>query len=110
LQRADEAPNAQRRAEVLSMRWQDVDDLHLHDLRRPAASLMTGMGISRLTVKKILNHTERDVTPCTTATPAIRKSGRPLKPGGGGWRPSSAEKRSRRRWLRCPARGPGIGA
>ena len=33
-----------------------------HDLRRTAASLMTGMGIPRLTVKKILNHVERDVT------------------------------------------------
>jgi integrase len=37
-------------------------DLRLHDFRRTAASLMTGMGISRLTVKKILNHAERDVT------------------------------------------------
>ena len=33
-----------------------------HDLRRTAASFMTGMGIPRLTVKKILNHAERDVT------------------------------------------------
>jgi integrase len=33
-----------------------------HDFRRTAASLMTGMGIPRLTVKKILNHVERDVT------------------------------------------------
>ena len=39
-----------------------VLDLRLHDLRRTAASLMTGMGISRLTVKKVLNHAERDVT------------------------------------------------
>ncbi len=39
-----------------------VSDLRLHDLRRTAASLMTGMGIPRLTVKKILNHAERDVT------------------------------------------------
>ena len=37
-------------------------DLRLHDLRRTAGSLMTGMGISRLTVKKILNHAQRDVT------------------------------------------------
>ena len=29
---------------------------------RTAASLMTGMGIPRLTVKKILNHAEREVT------------------------------------------------
>jgi integrase len=33
-----------------------------HDLRRTAASYMTGMGISRLTVSKILNHAERGVT------------------------------------------------
>jgi len=33
-----------------------------HDFRRTAASLMTGMGIPRLTVKKILNHAEREVT------------------------------------------------
>ncbi|MFZ5447055.1 MAG: tyrosine-type recombinase/integrase [Thermodesulfobacteriota bacterium] len=33
-----------------------------HDLRRTAASHMTGMGISRLVVSKILNHIERGVT------------------------------------------------
>jgi integrase len=33
-----------------------------HDLRRTAASHMTGMGIPRFTVKKILNHVEREVT------------------------------------------------
>lgn len=33
-----------------------------HDFRRTVASHMTGMGIPRLTVKKILNHVERDVT------------------------------------------------
>jgi integrase len=33
-----------------------------HDFRRTAASHMTGMGIPRLTVKKILNHVEREVT------------------------------------------------
>ena len=33
-----------------------------HDLRRTAASLMTGMGIARLTVSKILNHVESGVT------------------------------------------------
>lgn len=34
----------------------------VESFRRTAASLMTGMEISRLTVKKILNHAERDVT------------------------------------------------
>lgn len=33
-----------------------------HDLRRTAASHMTGMGISRLVVSKILNHVESGVT------------------------------------------------
>ena len=53
--------NPQKAAERLRARSK-VSDLRLHDLRRTAASLMTGMGISRLTVKKILNHAERDVT------------------------------------------------
>lgn len=33
-----------------------------HDLRRTAASYMTGMGISRLVVSKILNHVEQGIT------------------------------------------------
>lgn len=33
-----------------------------HDLRRTAASHMTGIGIPRLVVSKILNHTDRDIT------------------------------------------------
>jgi integrase len=33
-----------------------------HDLRRTAASHMTGMGISRLVVSKILNHVEKGIT------------------------------------------------
>jgi integrase len=39
-----------------------VTDFVLHDLRRTAASYMTGMGISRLVVGKILNHVEQGVT------------------------------------------------
>jgi integrase len=39
-----------------------LGDVRPHDLRRTAASLMTGMGISRLTVSKILNHIEGGVT------------------------------------------------
>jgi len=53
--------NPQKAAERLRER-SNVPDLRLHDFRRTAASLMTGMGTSRLTVKKILNHAERDVT------------------------------------------------
>jgi integrase len=37
-------------------------DFRPHDLRRTAASLMTGSGISRLVVSKILNHVETGVT------------------------------------------------
>jgi integrase len=39
-----------------------IKDLTAHDLRRTAASRMTGMGIARLTVSKILNHVESGVT------------------------------------------------
>jgi integrase len=38
------------------------EDFTAHDLRRTAASMMTGMGIPRLTVSKILNHVEPGVT------------------------------------------------
>lgn len=37
-------------------------DFRQHDLRRTAASHMTGMGVSRLVVGKILNHVEAGVT------------------------------------------------
>lgn len=37
-------------------------DFRFHDLRRTAASLMTGIGIPRLVVSKILNHVERGIT------------------------------------------------
>lgn len=39
-----------------------VEPFTPHDLRRTAASLMTGTGISRLVVAKLLNHVERGVT------------------------------------------------
>ncbi|MBF0461552.1 MAG: tyrosine-type recombinase/integrase [Magnetococcales bacterium] len=39
-----------------------IEDFHPHDLRRTAASLMTGSGTPRLTVSKILNHKEAGVT------------------------------------------------
>lgn len=42
--------------------YSGVSDFRSHDLRRTAASLMTGMGISRLVVSKILNHVEQGVT------------------------------------------------
>jgi integrase len=37
-------------------------EFRFHDLRRTAASHMTGIGVSRLVVGKILNHAERDIT------------------------------------------------
>lgn len=39
-----------------------IFDLVPHDLRRTGASLMTGMGINRLVVSKILNHAEIGIT------------------------------------------------
>ena len=39
-----------------------ITDAVPHDLRRTAASHMTGMGINRLVVSKILNHVEKGVT------------------------------------------------
>ena len=39
-----------------------IKDFTAHDLRRTAASMMTGMGIPRLTVSKILNHVEPGIT------------------------------------------------
>jgi integrase len=39
-----------------------LPEWHLHDLRRTAATLMTGCGINRLTVGKVLNHAEKGVT------------------------------------------------
>ena len=39
-----------------------IEDFAPHDLRRSAASIMTGKGIPRLVVKKVLNHVESDIT------------------------------------------------
>ena len=39
-----------------------IDNFRGHDLRRTAASLMTGSGTSRLVVSKVLNHAEPGVT------------------------------------------------
>ena len=40
----------------------ELENVVPHDLRRTAASFMTSLGISRLTVSKILNHAESGVT------------------------------------------------
>ncbi len=60
-----------RRDEPLVSNWRSIDRIRdnsgvnfvLHDLRRTAASRMTGdLGVNRLTVSKILNHVESGVT------------------------------------------------
>lgn len=40
----------------------DIEHWTPHDLRRTAARHVAGMGVSRLVIKKILNHTDRDIT------------------------------------------------
>jgi integrase len=47
---------------VVRIRERSGVDFVPHDLRRTAASYMTGFGVSRLVVAKILNHVERGVT------------------------------------------------
>jgi integrase len=46
----------------LSLKDLEMENVVPHDLRRSAASHMTGSGISRLVVQKILNHVENGVT------------------------------------------------
>lgn len=43
-------------------RASDLSDFKIHDLRRTAASHMSAAGISRLTIAKVLNHKEREIT------------------------------------------------
>jgi len=56
------APGAVTRALGRNRELLGVQSFTPHDLRRTAASLMTSIGISRLVVGKILNHTESSVT------------------------------------------------
>lgn len=39
-----------------------IENYRMHDLRRTAASLMTGAGVSRFVVKMVLNHVDGDIT------------------------------------------------
>jgi integrase len=39
-----------------------IADVRPHDFRRTAASMMTGAGVSRLVVSKVLNHAEKGIT------------------------------------------------
>jgi integrase len=47
---------------IQRIRTETKIDFRGHDLRRTAASMMTSMGIPRLTVQKTLNHVEQGVT------------------------------------------------
>ena len=61
--RAPERPlRAYRKAFKRACAIASVTNARPHDLRRTAASMMTSMGVSRLTVGHILNHTDRSVT------------------------------------------------
>jgi integrase len=40
----------------------EVDDWHIHDLRRTAATGMRSLGVDRLIVSKVLNHAEAGIT------------------------------------------------
>src|SRR5215472_8114781 len=53
--------NLQKRMHAIRERT-GICDFKFHDLRRTAASHMTGLGIPRLVVSKILNHAEQGVT------------------------------------------------
>jgi integrase len=55
-------PTAVDHALRMDLNILEMNNFVPHDLRRTAASHMTGMGISRLVVSKILNHVERGVT------------------------------------------------
>jgi integrase len=39
-----------------------IVDVSRHDLRRTAATLMSGAGVSRFVVKRVLNHADKDIT------------------------------------------------
>lgn len=39
-----------------------IENYRMHDLRRTAASLMTGAGVSRFVIKMVLNHVDGDIT------------------------------------------------
>jgi integrase len=48
-----------RMSEILG---QDIEDWHIHDLRRTCATGMAALGVDRLVITKILNHAEPGVT------------------------------------------------
>ena len=47
---------------ITEQRGEPIEDWHLHDLRRTAATGMRSLGIDRLTVSKVLNHAEGGIT------------------------------------------------
>ena len=42
--------------------WFELNHFTAHDLRRTAATQMSGMGVNRLIIARILNHTDRSIT------------------------------------------------
>jgi integrase len=61
--RAPERPlKGYRKAFKRACAFAGVANVCAHDLRRTSASMMTSMGVSRLTVGQILNHADRSVT------------------------------------------------
>ena len=55
-------PEAVTHAIVLNQETFDIAHFTVHDLRRTVASLMAGIGIPRLTISKVLNHSEGGAT------------------------------------------------
>lgn len=51
-----------KRQQALAAAACGIENFRGHDLRRSAASYMASGGVPRLTIKKILNHADRDIT------------------------------------------------
>lgn len=54
--------DALSRAVARLRKHMNTEHFHVHDLRRTAASHMASLGVQRTIIKKILNHTDRDIT------------------------------------------------
>jgi len=72
-----------------------VSDFRGHDLRRTAASIMASGGIPRLTISKILNHVERNITAVFRTIP---RSARCSTGGTSGCTRSSTTRKARKCW------------
>ena len=80
--RAPERPlRAYRKAFKRACAIASVTNARPHDLRRTAASMMTSMGVSRLTVGHILNHTDGVLRRCMIDIAMTRRSVLPYNYG-----------------------------